>query len=124
MRNVSSGSAWHEQTTHFIMIGLQTPSSSFCLASYSSFSAVWLASSQADVFAPDLQAFPLLERALPLALHADLGPGDALYLPCGWWHAVQSRPPAGQRSISLSYWARQPGGKIRDSLEGGAGFHV
>ena len=59
--------------------------------------------SQADVFAPDLEAFPLLERALPLALHADLGPGDALYLPCGWWHAVQSRPPAGQRSISLSY---------------------
>ena len=80
--------------------------------------------SQADVFAPDLEAFPLLERALPLALHVDLGPGDALYLPCGWWHAVQSRPPAGQRSISLSYWARQPGGKIRESSEGGAGFHV
>ena len=33
---------------------------------------------QIDVFAPDLEAFPLLERALPLALHADLGPGDAL----------------------------------------------
>jgi hypothetical protein len=35
--------------THFIMIGLQTPSSSFCLASYSSFSADWLASSQSVV---------------------------------------------------------------------------
>ena len=82
--------------------------------------------SQADVFAPDLEAFPLLERALLLALHVDLGPGDALYLPCGWWHAVQSQPPAQghQRSISLSYWARQSGGKVRDSSEGGAAFHV
>ena len=82
--------------------------------------------SQADVFAPDLRAFPLLERALLLALHVDLGPGDALYLPCGWWHAVQSQPPAQghQRSISLSYWARQSGGKVRDSSEGGAAFHV
>ena len=80
--------------------------------------------SQADVFAPDLDAFPLLKRALPLALRVELGPGDALYLPCGWWHAVQSQPPAHQRSISLSYWARQPEGKIRDSSEGGAAFHI
>ena len=80
--------------------------------------------SQADVFAPDMEAFPLLGRALPQALQVDLGPGDALYLPCGWWHAVQSQPPTHERSISLSYWARQPGGKVRDSSEGGAAFHV
>ena len=80
--------------------------------------------SRADVFSPDLDAFPLLGRAMPLALQVDLGPGDALYLPCCWWHAVQSQPPAHERSISLSYWARQPGDKVRDASEGGATFHV
>ena len=70
----------------------------------------------------DFGRFPALRGAAPRAV--TVRAGDVLYLPCGWWHAVQSRPPAGQRSISLSYWARQPGGKIRDSSEGGAAFHV
>ena len=83
--------------------------------------------SRADVFAPDLSAFPLLARALPLAVRAELGPGDALYLPCGWWHAVQSQPPPRERCISISYWARQPESKQQrrerdDDVE--VGFHV
>lgn len=82
--------------------------------------------SRADIFEPDLQAWPLLERALPLALWAHLGPGDALYLPCGWWHAVQTTPPPdGEAAMSISYWARQPDSKVART-EGGeaAGFRL
>eukprot|EP00965_Chrysotila_dentata_P209052 6185066-Pleurochrysis_carterae.AAC.2 len=39
-----------------------------------------------------------------LAVQVDMTDGDALYLPCGWWHDVAS--PAGKLSVSLSYWAR------------------
>eukprot|EP00434_Breviolum_minutum_P023471 symbB.v1.2.020704.t2/scaffold1760.1/size102730/2 len=34
----------------------------------------------ADPFTPS--------EATPEAMDIHLGPGDALYLPCGWWHAV------------------------------------
>ena len=44
------------------------------------------------------------------AQHAELGPGDALYLPCGWWHAVQTVPPPHEAAVSISYWAHQPEG--------------
>jgi lysine-specific demethylase 8 len=38
-------------------------------------------------------------RALPFH-EVELGPGDALFLPAGWWHHVRSLAP----SISLSFW--------------------
>ena len=55
-------------------------------------------------------AFPLLAEASALALHVELRAGDALYLPCGWWHDV--RTPSGERSLSLSFWAQQPESKL------------
>lgn len=62
-----------------------------------------------DPHAADDDAFPLLAEAAPLALHTELGEGDALYLPACWWHHVRTR--AGERSISVSYWASQPEAK-------------
>jgi hypothetical protein len=47
--------------------------------------------------------------AAALALRVVLYPGDALYLPCCWWHEIGS--PPGELSISVSYWAAQPAGK-------------
>jgi hypothetical protein len=40
-----------------------------------------------DTAHPSLDGFPLA-RTVPLAT-AVLGPGDALYIPSGWWHAVR-----------------------------------
>ena len=57
--------------------------------------------------------FPLLAQAAPLALHVELCAGDALYLPCGWWHDV--RTPQGEVSLSVSYWAQQPEAKLGGS---------
>ena len=58
--------------------------------------------SQVDVFADvDTQRFPeFLPRVVPHALSATLCPGDLLYLPPGWWHAMRSE----KTSFSVSMW--------------------
>jgi hypothetical protein len=57
--------------------------------------------SMVDFSAPDLVRFPRFARALDAALVADLGPGDAIYIPPLWWHHVQSSAPL---SILVNYW--------------------
>jgi len=69
--------------------------------------------SRADPFDVDVATYPLLAQAMPRALHAELTAGDLLYLPCGWWHAVES--PRGKRSVSVSYWANLAEGSKNDS---------
>lgn len=54
-----------------------------------------------DFSAPDLARFPRFARAMEAALVADLGPGDAIYIPPLWWHHVQSSAPL---SILVNYW--------------------
>jgi hypothetical protein len=44
--------------------------------------------SKVNAFAPDFMKFPLLAEAA--YLEAVIAPGDALYIPCGWWHTVHS----------------------------------
>lgn len=57
-------------------------------------------SSRVDLHRPDAGEFPLFaEAAFEDAL---LGPGDALFIPRGWWHFVQSCSP----SASVSFWWR------------------
>ena len=72
--------------------------------------------SRADVYAPDLGRFPLLERAGERGQRVELSAGDALYIPVCWWHAV--RTPVGERSISVTYHAQQPQGKAREPEPG------
>jgi Cupin-like domain len=50
---------------------------------------------------PDLKRFPLFERALANAEVADLGPGDAIFIPYLWWHHVKS---ADRINILVNYW--------------------
>ncbi|RSL46271.1 hypothetical protein CEP51_015960 [Fusarium floridanum] len=44
---------------------------------------------------------------LPEGLYeADLGPGDALFIPNGWWHSVKSKGSRGHLNGSVNWWFR------------------
>lgn len=65
--------------------------------------------SRVDLDNVDHKEFPLFQEAARFSIDVEVKAGDALYLPCGWWHAVSTAP--GERSISISFWAQQPEGK-------------
>jgi len=50
---------------------------------------------------PDLARFPRFATALEHAQSAELNPGDALYIPYGWWHHVESLTPF---NALVNYW--------------------
>ena len=59
---------------------------------------------------PDLDRFPRYRDALAVAQVAELGPGDALYIPSFWWHQVES---LDLLNVLVNYWwnaapAREP----------------
>jgi hypothetical protein len=56
-----------------------------------------------DVDAPDLERYPRFAEALGAARTAELGPGDALYIPSLWWHAVASLDEFG---AMINFWWR------------------
>jgi len=56
-----------------------------------------------DVDAPDLQTYPRFTEALKAARRAELGPGDALYIPALWWHDVLSLEDFGSL---INFWWR------------------
>ena len=59
--------------------------------------------SAVDVLSPDAAArFPLFAEAA--FVDAVLGPGDALYIPYGWWHACE----ALTTSVSANWWFDRP----------------
>ncbi|POR34408.1 Putative lysine-specific demethylase JMJD5 [Tolypocladium paradoxum] len=46
-------------------------------------------------------------EALPDELHqAELRPGDALFIPDGWWHSVKSTETDGRLNGSVNWWFR------------------
>jgi hypothetical protein len=53
---------------------------------------------------PDFERFPRFRDALAAALVADLGPGDALFIPAVWWHHVESFDVV---NILVNYWWQQ-----------------
>lgn len=57
--------------------------------------------SMVDFCAPDFARFPRFRDAQAAALVADLGPGDALFIPTLWWHHVQSH---GVLNMLVNYW--------------------
>jgi hypothetical protein len=57
--------------------------------------------SMVDLAAPDLARYPRFAEAWAQAAQATLEPGDAIYLPYGWWHGVESLDPV---SILVNYW--------------------
>jgi hypothetical protein len=56
-----------------------------------------------DIDTPDLDTYPRFTRALEAAQRAELGPGDALYIPALWWHDVLSLEDFG---CLINFWWR------------------
>jgi hypothetical protein len=56
-----------------------------------------------DVDQPDLEKHPRSAQALQAAQQAELGPGDAIYIPSLWWHAVASLDEVG---AMINFWWR------------------
>lgn len=54
-----------------------------------------------NVDAPDLDRFPRFAQALEAAQTAVLEPGDAVYIPALWWHAVRALEPV---NALVNWW--------------------
>lgn len=57
--------------------------------------------SMADPLSPDLSKFPRFHRAMEASQDALLEPGDAIFIPYGWYHHVQSLDPV---SMLINHW--------------------
>ena len=57
-----------------------------------------------DFHRPDLARFPKFQEAMRHALVAELGPGDALFIPSMWWHHIEALDPF---NVLVNYWWRQ-----------------
>lgn len=61
--------------------------------------------SMVDLRDPDLARYPRFAAAMPQAVQAELGPGDAIYMPSLWWHCVEALDPA---NVLVNYWYNAP----------------
>lgn len=67
-----------------------------------------------DLHAPDLQRFPRFAEAWRHARVADLGPGDALYIPSQWWHHIEALDPF---NVLVNYWWRRAPAHLDSPLD-------
>jgi hypothetical protein len=73
------------------------------------------------VHAPDFVRYPRFRAALAAAHEAELGPGDAIYIPPLWWHHVESLEPF---NLLVNYWWHVLGGTAVGALSGFDGLLV
>jgi hypothetical protein len=64
---------------------------------------------------PDFTRFPRFRRALTAAVTAELGPGDAIFIPPLWWHHVESLEPF---NVLVNYWWHGTGGPATGASSG------
>lgn len=57
-----------------------------------------------DFAQPDIEKFPKFTEALKKAQVAELGPGDAIFIPSMWWHHVEA---LDNFNVLINYWWRQ-----------------
>jgi hypothetical protein len=57
--------------------------------------------SMVELANPDLERFPRFADAWKTAQVAELAPGDAIYIPYHWWHAVDSLETV---NVFVNYW--------------------
>ncbi len=57
-----------------------------------------------DFAQPDFAKFPQFATALRHAQVAELGPGDAIFIPSMWWHHIESLDTL---NVLVNYWWRQ-----------------
>jgi hypothetical protein len=60
-----------------------------------------------DPDAPDFARFPRYAEAMRHALVAELGPGDAIFMPALWWHNIQAQGPF---NVLVNYWSERGDG--------------
>lgn len=60
-----------------------------------------------DFRRPDLARFPKFAEAMEHAQVAELGPGDAIFIPSMWWHHIEALDPF---NVLVNYWWRQSPG--------------
>jgi len=66
------------------------------------FAPTGAAMSLAPIADPDFGRFPKIREALAAAVTAELGPGDAIFIPTLWWHHVESLDPTF--NVLVNYW--------------------
>ena len=66
------------------------------------FAPTGAAMSMVQLAEPDLARFPKFRHALAAASSAQLGPGDAIFIPTLWWHHVESLDP--KLNVLVNYW--------------------
>lgn len=71
------------------------------------FAPTGAAMSMVNLRDPDLVRYPRFREALAAAQVAELGPGDALFIPPLWWHHVESLEPF---NVLVNYWWHDPHG--------------
>ena len=57
--------------------------------------------SMVDPLAPDFSRFPRFTAAQAKMQQAELGPGDAIFIPAMWWHHVEALEPV---NLLVNYW--------------------
>jgi hypothetical protein len=57
-----------------------------------------------DFANPDLEKFPRFVEAMRHSVGAELGPGDAIFIPSMWWHHIESLEPL---NVLVNYWWRR-----------------
>ena len=57
--------------------------------------------SMVHVTKPDLDRYPRFAAALAVAHEAELGPGDAMFIPMDWYHHVEALEPL---NMLINYW--------------------
>jgi hypothetical protein len=57
-----------------------------------------------DFARPDYERFPRFAEARKAARFAELGPGDAIFIPSMWWHHIESLDAF---NVLVNYWWRQ-----------------
>lgn len=67
-----------------------------------------------DPDAPDLERFPRFAQAAAVAQTATLEPGDAIYIPFHWWHAVDSLESV---NLFANYWWNPARGDIANPYD-------
>ena len=55
--------------------------------------------------APDFERYPRFAQALAVAATAEVGPGDAIFIPSLWWHNVEALEPV---NFSINFWWCEP----------------
>jgi hypothetical protein len=71
--------------------------------------------SMVSLDSPDLHRFPRFAEAMRHARSAELAPGDAIFIPYGWWHQVRALSPF---NVLVNYWWNEarPAGSPFDCL--------